>query len=264
LQRCSKYQWVVEGSIAVSGMPCAESLQEIAETFKSIVSLSTWVEHASRGYDPRLVEGLDVEFIWIPVGEYNAPSLPKLVKSLQKVKEPVLIHSYTMCGRTAVYTAALLMSRLGLRLPEALAQLSSKANCSVETLPQLSVLKAYDYALRFGLEKWVASLNDDDARGEYLLLFSRELGVKPETNGTLWRASEMAYNKADYTIAGVVFDGGRRLLKIICWVEREAHPRSAKRVGCPSSLANILERELKEYDVTVVVENLDRFNIPWI
>ena len=261
---CSSYRWAVEGVLAVSEMPCPETLRDLAGKFRSIVSLATWVEHAGGGYDPRLAGGAGVEFVWVPVGMYNAPSLPQLVRALGRVRGSVLVHGYRDCGRAAVYAAAYLMRRFSLRLPEALAQLSSRTGCSVETLPQLTVLKAYDYTLRYSLEGWVEGFVDTDASAEYLLLLSRELGVEPRPSGELWESSKLAASEADYTVAGVTLRGRERLLELVCWIERGAHPQSARRVGCPDTLKGLLNEKLKVYGVGVEVRNIGRFNVPWI
>ena len=258
---CARPRWVVPGVLAVSPMPCPDDVETLADEFNTVVSLATWVEHASRGFDPRILEGYGVRFVWLPVGEYNAPPLPALVKALGSVREPVLVHCFRGCGRAAVFAASLLIAKLGSRLPEALATVSSTTGCSVETLPQLTVLKALDYAARLSRLEWLAGFRDSVASCEYALLLARELGGEPEAYLPLGESLEKL---ADYTISGVEFSSRSRSLRVVCWVERGAHPISARRVGCPEDVRGVLVEFLAGRVGEVVVENLGRDSVPWL
>jgi hypothetical protein len=256
----ARVRWVVEGAIAVSAMPCPSELEKLASTFTTVISTSTWAEHSSYGYDPRIAMRMFKRFLWLPVGEYNAPTLYELVKAVKASEPPVLVHCLRGMGRAAVVAAAWLILFRGYRLPEALVEVS-RTGSRVETLPQLSVLKALDYLARSSIE---SSTESSGAQLEYAALLARELGAKlaPGEPRAIWDAAKTLEDEADYTIADLSINPADTL-KVTCWVERGAHPRSARRVGCPQSLVKPLENILGAYGVRrVEILNVDRFTVP--
>ena len=258
--------------LAVSGMPCQDDVSEIASVFRTVVSLSTPIEHSSGfAYDPRSLQGLVERFIWIPVGEYNAPRLSELVAAIEHSVEPVLVHCYRGCGRSTVYAAAWLIARTGARLPEALAQVSSATGCSVETRPQYTVLKAFDTLYQLGYR-----LRGLGAREEYALLLYRELGPRLSSadpfSSRLVEAASLIESRAGYNVADIEARLARDTveIQITCWVERGAHPAAARSWGCRFSeadtarLARILGEAVGTEKIDVRIVSLEPERVPWL
>ncbi|ABM80239.1 protein-tyrosine phosphatase family protein [Hyperthermus butylicus] len=265
-------RWVLLGRLAVSGMPCQDDVPRIASVFRTVVSLSTPIEHSSGlAYDPRSLRGLVERLVWLPVGEYNAPRLGELVEAVERAVEPVLVHCYRGCGRSSVYAAAWLVARTGARLPEALTGVSSATGCNVETRPQHAVLRAFDtlYQLRDRPERL-------GAREEYALLLYREL--RPRLNSTspfspeLMEAAGLLEERTGYNIADIEARLARDSieLRVTCWVERGAHPAAARSWGCRlsendvTSLARILGRLVGVDKIRVKVVSLEPERVPWL
>ncbi|GEM_PF-6711018 len=276
-------RWIVRDVLAVSPMPRPEDLETIASSFRTVVSLAAPAEFVYGGHlDPRSLQAVVESHVWLVVGEYNAPTLPELAGGVERARrEPVLVHCLRGCGRSPMFAAAWL-TRRGRRLVEALADVTARAGCGVETLPQMSVLEAYDVTLRADLLGIVLEHDRDDPRPEYALLLSRTLswlagrGVEElakesllEHSG-LWEAAELLANGLGYSVAGLRSDklGGHVRLVVTVWVPRRAHPASVRRVlrppkGLAEKLSETLERLLGA-SIEAVIEAREPEDVPWV
>ncbi len=278
-----KPYWIEDSTIAISPMPRPEDLEEIANTFRTVVSLAAPAEFVYGGHvDPRSLQAVAARHVWLLVGEYNAPTLPELAWALGRASEtPVLVHCLRGCGRSPLFAAAWLLHYRGMRLQEALLRVRERRGCGLETLPQLSVLEAYDLALRAGLAKQVEGFDRDDARPEYSLLLARRLAWlagkeavdmarESLAGGGFWRAADVLARELGYTVAGMSTDksDGRVVLRLVVWVTRRAHPASVRQPPLvPGPLAEKLSAELSSTlgrDVEAVFAVKKPTEVPWL
>lgn len=274
--------WVIEGRIAVSPMPRAEDLDALA-SFPTVVSLAGPAEFVyGGGLDPRHLAAVVRKHIWLIVGEYNAPTLVELVSAVEEARdEPVLVHCLRGCGRSPMFAAAWLIRYTGARLMEALGLVAERRGCGVETLPQRSVLEAYDLARRAGLLGEVMGFDRDDPRPEYALLLSRSVSwlrsldpveearrALAGRSGGIWEAASRMADALGYSVAGLRVDkeGGEPVLYVTVWVTRRAHPAAVKKPAeVPEGLEGELLELLRPYGVArVSLEARGPRDVPWV
>lgn len=271
-------------------MPSPEDIEALSQRFTSIVSLSTPSEHASRGYDPRLLMER-VSFKWLPVGKYNAPRLGQLIEIVDFVSSsrPALIHSLRGCGRSVAAAAAYIIAAEGLPYMAALSEVTRVRGCGLETAPQLLVLKAFSVVSRADKRAVAAAVKGDlgDAVVEYTALLSRELAPyldKPphrileealSGSSKLGTLAATLYRAIGYTLSDLALvrrSGGVLELRVQVWVERGAHPAAAPEARTNAveleALAEGLQSYLSEAGISHVLElSLDvrRHNEPpWL
>jgi len=279
-----KLRWVKNNEIAVSPMPRQEDLDRITGVFRTVVSLATPAEFIYGGHlDPRMLQQAVEKHIWLVVGEYNAPTLVELSRGVAEgASTPVLVHCMRGCGRSPMFAAAWLLRYKATRITESLTLVAEKAGCSIETMPQKSVVEAYDVALRIGMTDLHERYDADDPRPEYALLLARSLAwltrVKPEDlaekameeRGATWPAAELLASRLSYSVAGFRVDkiGADFKLVVVVWIPRRAHPASVRRAAnVPPSLEKELEDALASFigvKIDVVFDVRPPGDVPWV
>ncbi len=255
-------RWVVKDELAVSPMPRPEDLEMLAEMFPTVYSLATPSEYVlAAGIDPRGLRGLVKNFVWTPVGEYNAPTLPELARAVEEAARPrpVLVHCLRGCGRSPLAAAAWLIRHRSAILAEALTAVREAAGCGLETMPQRSVVEAYWTMLRAGLGEELLRRDVDDPVPEYVALLARSLswlrGVAAEEEarrqllegGPLRGAAELLARVLGYSLAGVE-SVSRTVLRLHVWIPRRAHPAAVPRAArVPGDLGERLLGVLRGY-----------------
>ena len=277
-------RWVVEGVLAVSPMPRPEDAEALSG-FPTVLSLAGPAEYMySGGLDPRTEASLVSNFVWLPVGEYNAAPLVKLARALEEAAEPrpVLVHCFRGCGRSSMAAAGWLAWLQGVPASTSLSEVSSRTGCGVETLPQRSVVEALSILRRaLGGPGSLRGFDGDDPRPEYAALIASRLagpaGRDPvglaaealeERRGPVWEAAELAARLASYTIAGFELSSGRPpALRVHLWIPRGAHPAAVPepRVPVEELRRGLVERlsQLVE-GVGVEVVHHPRGEPPWV
>ncbi len=280
-----KVKWV-RSWLAVSRIPEPTDVRELAKVFRSIVSLSTPVEHAYRGLAPGLLEQAGLHLYMLPVPVYQAPTLLDLAKAVRWVLEapkPCLIYSWRGCCRAATLATAVLAVAEQQPLLPALADIVQALGCSISSLPQRSVLEAFTTLARnVGLERLVEELGSvgDTYRGsaavEYAVLLSRGLGVSileayectlgmlglekkcvsKEARAVATVAAKLA-QRLGYIIAGihVRLRGDHVDVRITTWIPRCHHPQKAQGPTLDEEeLRRMIEEELGSLGLTVGIE----------
>ncbi len=277
-------RWVLEAVLAVSPMPAVNDLDKLAE-YGTVYSLATPAEYAyGAGIDPRSLQAVVRNFVWTPVGEYNAPTLPELARAVEQAAEPtpVLVHCLRGCGRSPMAAAAWLIRHRGSRLSESLATVTQAVGCGPETWPQRSVLEAYSLATAARVLDEVLGSDVDDPRPEYsLLLASRLAGpagrdplelareaLRGGGNPVAEAAAELARG-IGYTLSRVEMArrGGEPVLRVEAWIPRRAHPANIRRpVEPPPGLAGELEKLLQGLVPGLKIELAVRGprDVPWL
>jgi len=277
-------RWVIKDLVAVSPMPAVNDLDKLAR-FRTVYSLATPAEYAyGAGIDPRSLQAVIENYVWTPVGEYNAPTLPELARAVDQASgpAPVLIHCLRGCGRSPTAAAAWLIRHRGSKLSESLATVSQAVGCGPETWPQRSVLEAYATAVTAGVLEAVKSSDVDDPRPEYSLLIASRLaglaGVDPlelarnvlsSPEAPVARAAAALAEGIGYTLSRIEASrqGGEPRLLLEAWIPRRAHPANIRRpVEPPSGLAERLEKELGELVPGLKIELRARGprDVPWL
>ncbi len=275
-------RWVVEGVLAVSPMPRPEDLEELAR-FPTVLSLAGPAEYLySGGLDPRAEAAAVENFVWLPVGEYNAPPLPRLARALRDAEQPrpVLIHCFRGCGRSSSAAAAWLAWSLGRRASEALAEVATRTGCGVETMPQRSVVEALALTLAAGEKSWLLQADPEDPRPEYAALLAGRLhgllhgeptALLQEAargRGPIAAAAEALAREAGYTVAGIELAAARPpTLRIHTWIPRGAHPAAVPEPRIdPDRVASTLQEALQPSieGLRVEVKIHPRTRPPWL
>jgi len=275
-------RWVAEGVLAVSPMPRPEDLEALAG-FPTVLSLAGPAEYLySGGLDPRVEAAVVENFVWLPVGEYNAPPLPRLARALRDAEKPrpVLVHCFRGCGRSSSAAAAWLVWSLGRRASEALAEVATRTGCGVETLPQRSVVEALALALAAGEKTWLLHADPEDPKPEYAALLAGRLHSlldgdpaallreASEGRGPIAAAAEALAREAGYTVAGAELASMKPpTLRVHTWIPRGAHPAAVPEPRIdPDRVAKALREALQPSieGLQVEVKVHPRTRPPWL
>jgi len=143
--------WWLDGTVAFSGLPPEEKLDELAGTFKGVVVL---VEEFELPYSLHEWKRRGVEVLHFPVPDFSAPSMEGLLDVLHWIERMVrrgrrvLIHCIGGCGRSGTVAVAWLMYSQRLPLQRALREVRRVRHCAVETEPQLELLRELERTLK--------------------------------------------------------------------------------------------------------------------
>ncbi len=278
-------RWVVEGVLAVSPMPAVNELDKLA-VYGTVYSLATPAEYAyGAGIDPRSLQAVVRNFVWTPVGEYNAPTLPELARAVERAAEPrpVLVHCLRGCGRSPMAAAAWLIRHRGSRLSDAVATVTQAAGCGPETWPQRSVLEAYSLAAAAGLLERIRGSDVDDPVPEYSLLLASRLagpaGRDPlelarqalsDPRSPVAAAASTLAEAIGYTLSRVELakQGDEYILRIEAWIPRRAHPANIRRpLEPPRGVEERLRAQLSELvekDLKIELRVRGPRDVPWL
>lgn len=290
----------IDNNVAFSGMPAPWQLDDIARSFTAIVSLATPAEHSWEGYDPRILRSYGLSFFWLSTAMYNAPTLIQLLSGLVWIARHVeaggriLVHSYRGCGRAVLAAAAWLIYWHRASLTEAISRASMLLSCSLESMPQKSILASINMLRRIpGSDTLIPQLaglghsvtEEDEAALDYALVASHQLvaynnsiiaeaekaarALAGDDEGVLFRATRRVARVLDYRIAGmkaILRDKVLRV-KIIIWIPRRMHPAYARRLKYHGGdeldyLAKVMASLVNAGSWTTEVENYDPDNIP--
>ncbi len=239
--------WILDGKLAVSPLLGAEDTS-VLRNFSTVLAFSTPSEYYFKAsLPPQTIASLVEKFVWLPVGEYNAPPMPKLVRSILDVGSPlpVLVMCGRGCGRSSMGAIAWLVVHEGYKLPEAFSLTTQRTSCSIDTLPQESVLQAIYLAKRIGLLGDVIRRDVDDPLPEYVLLLAYKLyWLKGESDIVkeaiqAYRDQRHPFNKLarliartmGYSLAGIRVYGSERThirVEFTFWIPRGAHPAAIR------------------------------------
>lgn len=106
-------------------------------------------------YDVNLLKGFGVEVLEVPVPDFRSPPLLDLIFMVEWILDKVssggrvYVHCARGYGRSATVAAAYLIRKHGKNWLEAVDRIRKLREGSLESVEQLSVLKAYDTLLRY-------------------------------------------------------------------------------------------------------------------
>lgn len=141
----------VDRNVSFGPAPSGSELEWLSREYSHVVVLT--YPHEMQ-YDVNMWSTLGVKFLHVPVTDFRSPQLLDLVDIvewvLSRVSEGgrVYIHCARGFGRSAAVAAAYLMRRYGKSWFDAVTQVRNIREGSLESVEQLSVLKAYEVLLR--------------------------------------------------------------------------------------------------------------------
>ncbi len=142
----------LDKSVSFGPAPMEGDLESLSREYSHVVVLT--YPHEMK-YDVSAWSALGVEFLHVPVTDFRSPQLLDLVDIvewvLSKISEGgrVFIHCAKGFGRSAVVAVAYLMRRYGKSWFDAVSHVRNIREGSLESVEQLSVLKAYEALLRY-------------------------------------------------------------------------------------------------------------------
>jgi hypothetical protein len=240
-------RWILDSKLAVSPLLGVEDTS-VLRSFSTVLSFSTPSEYYFKAsLPPQTIASLVEKFVWLPTGEYNAPPMPKLVRSILDAGAPlpVLVMCGRGCGRSSMGAIAWLIVHEDYKFPEAVSLTTLRSSCSIDTLPQESVLQSIHLAKRAGLLGDVARRDVDDPLPEYVLLLVYKLYWLRESSDVVreaiqaYRDQGHPFNKLarllartmGYSLAGIRVYGSERTLvrvEFTFWIPRGAHPAAVR------------------------------------
>lgn len=281
-------RWILDSELAVSSLLGVEDAS-VLRGFNTVLAFSTPSEYYFKAsLHPQTIASLVKEFVWLPTGEYNAPPMPKLVRSILDagLSLPVLVMCGRGCGRSSMGAIAWLIVHKDYRFPEAVSLTTRRSSCSIDTLPQESVLQSVHLAKRSGLLGDVARRDIDDPLPEYVLLLvyklywlRKSLDVTEEAiqayrdqGHPLNKLARLLARTMGYSLAGIRVHGSERTrvrVEFTFWIPRGAHPAAVRNIlqppeGLISEVASLIQEYAgrKRVEASFIVRRPD--DPPWL